>query len=182
MSRTVARLSPILPYGLDLPLTAFSASNHGNYKFNYISDRGGASMKFFEQPIYIHTHGTVRFPKDQWGKTTFSILEDESAFVRSVEADIMSSLDRIVGMAEPALGVELLPFKSITYENLVKLRINKTVGQDLEGKLVENEKHGEVLAKGVKVLMTLEIHGLYHSAAGKGVIARVHCYKVVESF
>ena len=182
VARTVDRMAPILPYGLDLPFTAFSSAKHGNYKFNYLSDRGGASMKFFEQPIYIHAHGTVRIPKDQWGKTTFSVLEEESVFVRSVESDIMSNLDRIVGMAEPALGVELLQMKSLTYENLVKLRTNKTVGQDLEGKIVENEKHEEVLAKGVKVLMTMEIHGLYHSSSGKGVIGRVHCYRVVESF
>jgi hypothetical protein len=182
MSRTLPRLSPILPYGLDLPFTAFTAASHGNYKFNYLSERGGAAMKFFEQPIYIHTHGTVRIPKDQYGKVTFSIKEDESAFVRLVEKDIMDNLDRIISMAEPSLNIQLLPFKSATYENLVKLRINKTVGQDKDGALVPNENHEDVLSKGVKVLMTLEIHGLYHSAVSKGVIARVHCYRVVDSF
>jgi hypothetical protein len=39
-----------------------------------------------------------------------------------------------------------------------------------------------VLVKGAKVLLTLEIHGLYHSTASKGVIARVHGYRVVDSF
>lgn len=182
MSRTVSRLAPILPYGLDIPFTAFAAASHGNYKFNYISERGGAAMKFFEQPIYIHAHATVRIPKDQYGKVTFSIREDEATFVRSVEKNIMDNLDRIVAMAEPALNVQLLPFKSATYENLIKLRAVNAVGQDKDGALVANEKHDEVLSKGVKVLMTLEIHGLYHSAVGKGVISRVHCYRVVESF
>lgn len=178
----MGRLAPILPYGLDVPFTTYSAANHANYKFNYISDRGGASMKFFEKPIYTHVHGVVRMPKDQWGKLSFSVLPDESDFLRRVETDIWESLDRILDMAEPAMLIKALPLKSLTYENLVKLRINKTVGQDVEGVLVDNEKHEEVLAKGVKVLMTVEMHGLYHSTTGKGVMARVHCYRVVESF
>lgn len=182
MSRTVPRLAPIVPYGLDVPFTNFSAANHGNYKFNYISDRGAASMKFFDHPIYIHTHGVVRVPKDQYGKTVFSVLAEESAFVRTVETDIMQQLERIVTMSEPNSMMSSLPLKSITYENLVKLRINKTVGQDLEGKLVEHEKHAEVLQKGVKLLMTVEIHGFYHSDVSRGVIGRVHCYRVVENF
>ena len=182
MSRVAHRLAPILPYGLDLPFTAFTAASHGNYKINYLSDRGGAAMKFFEQPIYVHAHATVRIPKDQYGKITFSVKDEESAFLRVVETDIITNLDRIVSMAEPHLGVESLPLKSMMYENLVKLRVNKTVGQDAEGKIVDNEQHEVVLAKGVKVLMTLEIHGLYHGSSGKGVIARVHCYRVVESF
>jgi hypothetical protein len=182
MSRTISRLSPITPYGLDVPFTGFSAAAHANYKFNYISDRGTASMKFFDHPVYIHTHGVVRMPKDAYGKTVFSINPEEASFVRTVETDIMQQLERVIGMAEPGVNITSLPLKSITYENLVKLRINKTVGQDLEGKLVEHEKHAEVLEKGVKVLMTLEIHGLYHSDVSRGVIARVHCYRVVESF
>lgn len=180
MSRT--RLAPILPYGLDIPFTAFSSASHGHYKINYLSERGGAAMKFFEQPVYVHTHATVRIPKDQYGKITFSVKEEEASFLRSVEKNIIENLDRIVDMAEPALNVPLLPLKSMLYENLVKLRVNKTVGQDADGKIVDNEQHDTVLAKGVKVLMTLEIHGLYHGATGKGVIARVHCYRVVQSF
>jgi len=182
MSRTVPRIAPIVSYGLDIPYTSFSAAAHGNYKFNYVSDRGLASMKFFDHPVYVHAHGVVRIPKDQYGKTVFSINSDEASFVRTVEADIMQQLERIIGMAEPGVNITSLPLKSITYENLVKLRINKTVGQSVDGKIVEFEKHEEVLQKGVKVLMTLEIHGLYHSDVSRGVIARVHCYRVVESF
>jgi hypothetical protein len=165
-----------------MPVTAFSAAAHGNYKFSYVADRGNVAMKFFEQPVYTHAHAIVRIPKDAYGKTSFSILPEESDFIRSVETDIFENLDRIIDMAEPNLNVALQPKKSITYENLIKLRMNKTVGQDLEGKIVEHDKHEEVLTKGVKVLMTVEVHGVYHSSAGKGVIARVHCYRVVESF
>jgi hypothetical protein len=185
MSRTVARKispNPILSYGLDLPLSAFTAASHGNYKLGYLADRGGASMKFFEQPIYVHAHGVVRFPKDQYGKVTLSVLPEESEFFRRVESDIMENLDRITDLAEPHLNVSSLPRKSITYENLLKLRINKMIGQDVEGKLVDFEKHEEVLTKGTKVLMTVEVQGLYHSTTGKGVMARIHSYRVVETF
>lgn len=182
MSRSVSRMTPILPYGLDLPFTAFSKDAHAQYKFNYVSERGGAAMKFLEKPVYIHTHATVRIPKDQYEKVTFSVTEEESSFVRLVEKDIMDSLDRIVDMAEPSLNVQLTPFKSATYENLVKVKINKTVGFDKNNVAIPSEKHQDVLVKGVKVLMTMEIHGLYHSSASKGVIARVHGYRVVDSF
>lgn len=182
MSRTIPRIAPIVPYGLDVPFASFCAAAHGNYKFNYVTDRGNASMKFFEHPVYIHAHGVVRIPKDQYGKTVVSILPDEASFVRSVETDIMQQLERIIAMAEPGVNIGALPLKSITYENLVKVRVNKTVGQDLEGKLVDNEKHEDVLQKGVKLLMTLEINGLYHSDVSRGVIARVHCYRLVETF
>jgi len=182
MSRSLSRLTPILPYGLDLPFSAFSKDAHAHYKFNYVSDRGGASMKFFEKPVYIHTHAIVRMPKDTYGKVTFSVMEEESAFVRVVENDMMTNLDRIVDMAEPLLNVSNLPFKSATYENLVKVKINKTVGFDKQNVAVPNDKHEEVLVKGVKVLMTMEIHGFYHSGVSKGVIARVHGYRVVDSF
>lgn len=182
MSRAASRLAPILPYGLDIPFTSFSAAAHRNYKFNYISDRGSAHMKFFEQPIYTHVHGTVRMPQDTYGKVSFSVLPDEANFLRLVEKDVVENLDRIVDMAEPNLHVSALPMKSITYENLVKLKIAKTVGQDLNGKIVEEEKHAELLVKSTKVLLTVEIHGIYHSDVSKGVIARVHCYRIVESF
>lgn len=182
MSRTVARISPIVPYGLDLPFTAFNAGVHANYKFSYLSDRAGVAMKFFEMPIYTHTHAIVRIPKDQYGKISFSVNPDEAAFIRTVEKDVMDSLDRIVGMAEPSLNVSLLPTKSVTYENLMKLRLNKTIGQDLEGKLIPVDRHEDLLTRGVKVLMTVEVYGLYHSTTAKGVLARVHCYRMVESF
>lgn len=182
MSRTIPRIAPIVPYGLDVPFASFCSAAHGNFKFNYVTDRGNASMKFFDHPVYIHSHGIVRIPKDQYGKTVFSILADEASFVRTVETDIMQQLEHIIAMAEPGVNISSLPMKSITYENLVKLRMNKTVGQDLEGKLVDQDKHGDVLQKGAKVLMTLEINGLYHSDVSRGVIARVHCYRAVETF
>lgn len=182
MARTVARLQPILPYGLDIPFTQFGAGSHANYKFRYLSERNGASMKFFEQPIYTHLHAVVRVTKDQYGKITFSVNPDEADFIRQVERDVSSNLDRIIDMAEPTLNILAVPPKSMTYENLVKVRLNKTVGQGLDGKLIPDGEHEVVLEKGVKVLMTLEIHGYYHSANGKGVLSRIHCYQVVETF
>lgn len=182
MSRTVARTLPIMPYGLDVPFTTFSKAAHDNYMFDYSAQYGQSALKFFKTPVYVHTHATVRKPVNQWGKITFSILPDEADFIRSVESDVFTTLDRIVGMAEPGLSVDTLPFKSVTYENLVQLKVAKSVGQDKDGLLVHADKHETVLVQGVKVLMTLEIYGLYHSPTGKGVISRIHCYRVVDTF
>lgn len=183
MSRIApTRLAPILSYGLDIPITQFSPAAHSYFKFNYVSDKAGLSMKFFEKPVYIHAHGIVRKTKDQYGKVTFSVLDHESAFVRQVEKTVLDTLDNIVNLAEPALQVLTSPAKSMTYENLLKLKVNKTVGQDESGRIVEFDEHEAILARDTKVLMTLEVHGAYHGVNGKGVIARIHCYRVVSSF
>lgn len=179
---TSSRLAPILLYGLDIPFVRFTAAAHGNYKFNYITDRNDVHFKFFEQPIFIQAHAIVRIPKDRYGKMVVSILDDESAFIRTVESNVLANVERVITMAEPLCGIEQATLKSVLYENLLKVKIGKTVGQDVNGSLIPFEEHEKVLVKGVKVLMTVEVNGMYHSPVSKGVTVRIHSYRVVESF
>jgi len=176
MSRS--RLTPILVYNIDLPFTSYSPAAHGHFKTNYISDKGDACMKFFELPVFVGLHAVVRGDEQKYGKTTFSVEPDESQFIRRVEKDIMDQYDRITDLAEPNMNVMNLPFKSVTYENLLKTRVNKTVGQDVNGMMVPAENHIDVLKNKTRLVATLEIHGVYHSPNGKGVISRLHSYVV----
>lgn len=180
MNRSLTRAAPIMVYGLDTPFTAFGALQHHNFMFDYTSQVGDASLKFFKHPIYVLTHAIVRRTENQWGKHTFSVLPEESDFFKQVETSIMSTLDRVIGMAEPTLYVDKLRLKSMMYENLVQLRCNKAVGQNKDGNMVDDA--AAVLISGTKVLMTVEVYGVYHSPQGKGVLPRIQSFRVVETF
>lgn len=176
--QSVSRLAPILLYGLDIPYTTFHPAQHGYFKLGYVADRNNISFKFFEQPVYIACHGVVRGDLPSYDKYTFSILPDESAFVRQVEQTVMESLSRVILLAEPLSGIENAPFKSITYENLIKVKLGKTVGMRQDGSVIAFDEHAGALANRTKVTMTLEVNGMYHSEKGKGVLARLHSYKL----
>lgn len=176
--QSIARTSPILLYGLDLPYTAFHPAQHGQFKIGYMADRDGVSFKFFDQPVYFACHGVVRGDLPSYGKYTFSLLPDEAVFVRQVEQSVMDTLSRIILLAEPTIPIENAPLKSITYENLIKLKLNKTVGLRQDGSMIPFDEHSSVLTNRTKVTMTVEINGMYHSDKSKGVIARVHSYKL----
>lgn len=176
--QSVSRLAPILLYGLDIPFAAFNATQHGGFKIGYLSDRDGTSFKFFDQPVYVACHGVVRGDLPSYGKYTFSVLPEEAAFVRQVEQTIMSTMDRLVSLAEPSSSITTVPLKSMTYENLIKVKLNKTVGLRQDGTVVPFDEHGSMLMNKTAVTMTLEINGMYHSDKGKGVIARIHSYKL----
>lgn len=176
----VPRPSPLLLYGLDVPFTSFAAVHHNNYQFTDVTKKNNVSMMFFDKPVYMQTHAVVRIPKDKYGKTAFSVYEDESKFIRVVENDVVAHLDRLVMIAEPSIQAASLPLKSVTYENLVKLRARKCVGMTLMGSLVED--HDATLTKGVMALVTIEVYGVYYSQSGKGVLTRIQSYRIVESF
>jgi len=182
MSKVSPSMTPILLYGLDLPYTSFSPSAHRNFMLKQLSSQNGTEFKFIDAPVFIHTHAVVRKGKDQYGKYCFGIMPDESEFVRVVETSVLDNLDGVIAVAEPTLNVPNLPRKSLTYENLLNLKITRTVGQNLEGNIVAYEEHDDVLKVGQKLLMTVEIHGLYHSSQWKGALARIKSYRAVETF
>jgi len=95
-----------------------------------------------------------------------------------VEQTIMETMDRLITLAEPAVNITTVPLKSITYENLLKAKLNKTVGLKQDSSVVPFDEHSSVLTNRTKVTMTLEINGMYHSDKGKGVIARIHSYRL----
>lgn len=178
MARALTPRVPIMLYGLDMPFTAFQALTHGNFKIGYVTDRGTASFKFFDSPVYVACHGVVRGDDAKYDKYTFSVLPEEATFIRSVEMTVQDTFARLIQLAEPAVEFEKLEWKSITYENLLRLKLNKTVGLAQDGTVLDVTQHAEVLRNKTKVTMTVEIYGLYHTEKAKGVIARVHSYKL----
>ena len=178
-SKTARVIQPILLYGLDLPFATFHAARHGGFKVGYVADKQGVSMKFFESPVYVAVDATVRSDAPKWGKYTFSVESDQADFIRHVETEIVTLFDRLTMLAEPNLHVELLSVISMTYESLIKVKLGQTVGQDVHGTLVPFESHAATLVRNTKLKMTVEIHGIYHSSTSKGLIARIHSYRVV---
>ena len=166
-------------YGLDKPHTAFNHGLHLDFKLRDIKDGNGLTLKTFEQPVYVYVSGKIRSEKPRYGKYVVSVTNDQADFIRQVEHEIVDKFDALAVRAEPALNVESLKFGSLLYENLLQIRVSRTVGQDKEGKLVKFTEHETVLSKGTSVIATVEISGVYHSQTHKGTVAKLHSYRVV---
>lgn len=167
---------PIEVWGLDKPYTQFAARQLIHLKD--VRDMGnGVSMKFFEEPIYMQIHGVVRSDGPKYGKHTISVEQDEIAFFRHVEREVMDIYDNLTSRVEPHAYSPDAKLSSPYYESLLKAKIAQTTGFDKEGNVIID--HTSALTKGTRIRGTFVITGCFHSPTHKGLVTKLHSYMLV---